>query len=107
MGIECFEMLIGWKFFGNLLDVGCVIFCGEESVGIGLNYVCEKDGLWVVLFWLNILVEIKKLVVDLMLDYWVKYGCNYYSCYDYEDVEMDKVNVLMDGLCVQFVILVG
>lgn len=56
MGLDCYEIFIGWKFFGNLLDVDKVIFCGEESFGIGFNYVWEKDGFWVVLFWLNILV---------------------------------------------------
>lgn len=61
-GMESFEMLIGWKFFGNLLDVGCVMFCGEESVGIGLDYVCEKDGFWVVFLWLNIFVVMGKLM---------------------------------------------
>jgi phosphoglucomutase len=107
MGIECFETPTGWKFFGNLLDAGRATLCGEESAGTGSNHVREKDGLWAVLLWLNILAETKKSVADLMSDHWAKYGRNYYSRHDYEDVETDKANTLMDGLRAQFGTLVG
>lgn len=107
MGIECFETPTGWKFFGNLLDAGRATLCGEESAGTGSNHVREKDGLWAVLLWLNILAETKKSVADLMSDHWAKYGRNYYSRHDYEDVETDKANALMDGLRAQFGTLVG
>ena len=107
MGIECFETPTGWKFFGNLLDAGRATLCGEESAGTGSNHVREKDGLWAVLLWLNILAETKKSVADLMSDHWAKYGRNYYSRHDYEDVETDKANALMDGLRAQFPTLVG
>lgn len=107
MGIECFETPTGWKFFGNLLDAGRATLCGEESAGTGSNHVREKDGLWAVLLWLNILAETKKSVADLMSDHWAKYGRNYYSRHDYEDVETDKANALMDGLRAQFATLVG
>ncbi|WP_432255987.1 alpha-D-glucose phosphate-specific phosphoglucomutase [Limimaricola sp. AA108-03] len=97
-GIACYETPTGWKFFGNLLDAGRATLCGEESAGTGSDHVREKDGLWAVLLWLNILAETKKSVKDLLSEHYAEYGRNYYSRHDYEDVEAEKANALMDGL---------
>jgi phosphoglucomutase len=83
LGIECYETPTGWKFFGNLLDAGMATLCGEESAGTGSNHVREKDGLWAVLLWLNILAERKQSVADILSDHWAEYGRNYYSRHDY------------------------
>ena len=98
LGIGCYETPTGWKFFGNLLDAGKVTLCGEESAGTGSDHVREKDGLWAVLLWLNILAETQKSVADLLADLWAAHGRCYYSRHDYEDVESDKANMMMDGL---------
>ncbi len=98
MGMPCYETPTGWKFFGNLLDDGKVTLCGEESAGTGSDHVREKDGLWAVLLWLNILADTKTSVKDLMEAHWRTYGRNYYSRHDYEDVESEKANALYDGL---------
>ncbi|GGL62153.1 alpha-D-glucose phosphate-specific phosphoglucomutase [Wenxinia marina] len=97
-GIACFETPTGWKFFGNLLDAGRATLCGEESAGTGSDHVREKDGLWAVLLWLNILAATGKSVKDLMAEHWRTYGRNYYSRHDYEAVETSAANALMDGL---------
>ncbi|MCO4849197.1 MAG: alpha-D-glucose phosphate-specific phosphoglucomutase [Yoonia sp.] len=97
-GIPAFETPTGWKFFGNLLDAGKVTLCGEESAGTGSDHVREKDGLWAVLLWLNILAETKLSVADLMAEHWATYGRNYYSRHDFEDVPVDVANTLMDDL---------
>lgn len=98
MNLSCYETPTGWKFFGNLLDAGMVTLCGEESAGTGSDHVREKDGLWAVLLWLNILAETKSSVQLLLSDHWKTYGRNYYSRHDYEAVETDKANELMDHL---------
>lgn len=98
MGIACYETPTGWKFFGNLLDVGRATLCGEESAGTGSDHVREKDGLWAVLLWLNILAVTRQSVQALMRAHWARYGRNYYSRHDYEDVDSDKANALYDGL---------
>ena len=98
MGIECYETPTGWKFFGTLLDAGKVTLCGEESAGTGSNHLREKDGLWAVLLWLNILAETQKSVSDLMSDLWKTYGRCYYSRLDYENVESAKANTMIDSL---------
>ena len=97
-GIEIFETPTGWKFFGNLLDAGRATICGEESAGTGSNHVREKDGLWAVLLWLNILAKTGKSVSELLADHWAKYGRNYYSRHDYEAVDSDAANGLMQAL---------
>jgi phosphoglucomutase len=97
-GIGCYETPTGWKFFGNLLDAGRATLCGEESAGTGSDHVREKDGLWAVLLWLNILAVTGKPVQQMMSDHWAEFGRNYYSRHDYEDVESDKANALFDGL---------
>jgi len=98
LGIPCFETPTGWKFFGNLLDAGKVTLCGEESAGTGSDHVREKDGLWAVLLWLNILAETQKSVADLMADLWSSHGRCYYSRHDYEAVDSDKANAMVDAL---------
>ncbi|WP_083616515.1 alpha-D-glucose phosphate-specific phosphoglucomutase [Planktothrix serta] len=98
LGIECYETPTGWKFFGNLLDAGKATLCGEESFGTGSNHVREKDGLWAVLFWLNILAVRQESVEDIVRNHWQTYGRNYYSRHDYEEVETEKANQLVDKL---------
>ncbi|SDD65955.1 phosphoglucomutase [Paracoccus isoporae] len=97
-GIDCYETPTGWKFFGNLLDAGRVTLCGEESAGTGSDHVREKDGLWAVLLWLNILAARRQSVAEIMRDHWAEYGRNYYSRHDYEAVPADRANALIDRL---------
>ncbi|MFT5742820.1 MAG: phosphoglucomutase [Paracoccaceae bacterium] len=98
LGIALFETPTGWKFFGNLLDSGQATLCGEESAGTGSNHIREKDGLWAVLLWLNILAVRKQSVAQIMDDHWVKFGRNYYSRYDYEAVPSDAANAMVARL---------
>lgn len=98
LGIEMHETPTGWKFFGNLLDAGRVTICGEESAGTGSNHVREKDGLWAVLLWLNILAARKQSVDDIVRDHWATYGRNYYTRHDYDEVDSAVANKLMDDL---------
>lgn len=98
LNIGMHETPTGWKFFGNLLDTGLVTICGEESAGTGSDHVREKDGLWAVLLWLNILAVRKQSVSEIMHDHWQTYGRNYYSRHDYEEVTSDSANTLMDDL---------
>ncbi|MHC0054496.1 alpha-D-glucose phosphate-specific phosphoglucomutase [Actibacterium sp. D379-3] len=97
-GIACYETPTGWKFFGNLLDAGLATLCGEESAGTGSDHVREKDGLWAVLLWLNILAARRQSVAQIMADHWAEYGRNYYSRHDYEGIDIGAANALMDGL---------
>ena len=98
LGIKCFETPTGWKFFGNLLDAGMITLCGEESAGTGSNHVREKDGLWAVLLWLNILAKRRQSVVDIVREHWATYGRNYYSRHDYEEVDAEAANGMMKYL---------
>jgi phosphoglucomutase len=98
LGIEMHETPTGWKFFGNLLDAGRVTICGEESAGTGSSHVREKDGLWAVLLWLNILAARQQSVDDIVRDHWATYGRNYYTRHDYEEVDAAVANALMDDL---------
>lgn len=98
LGIECFETPTGWKFFGNLLDAGRITLCGEESFGTGSNHVREKDGLWAVLFWLQILAARRCSVADIMSSHWQRFGRHYYSRHDYESVPSDAAHGLYDRL---------
>ena len=98
LGIACFETPTGWKFFGNLLDAGRVTLCGEESYGTGSSHVREKDGLWAVLFWLNLQGATGKSIETLVREHWRAYGRNYYSRHDYEGVALDAANTLMTEL---------
>jgi len=87
MGIDCYETPTGWKFFGNLLDAKKITLCGEESFGTGSDHVREKDGLWAVLAWLNLIAVKKQSVADIVRDHWKKFGRDYYSRHDYEGVD--------------------
>jgi len=105
--IPCFETPTGWKFFGNLMDAGKVTLCGEESFGTGSSHVREKDGLWAVLFWLNILAVRKQSVEAIVREHWAKYGRNFYSRYDYEAIPTDAANGVMQHLRDNFATLTG
>lgn len=98
LGIACFETPTGWKFFGNLLDAGKVTLCGEESAGTGSDHVREKDGLWAVLLWLNIIAVRGQSVQHILKDHWKTYGRNYYSRHDYEAVDAIAAADLMGAL---------
>jgi len=98
LGIDCYETPTGWKFFGNLLDADKATLCGEESFGTGSNHVREKDGLWAVLFWLNVLAVRQQSVEAIVKEHWQTYGRNYYSRHDYEGVASDRANTLMANL---------
>ncbi|MBX3575919.1 MAG: alpha-D-glucose phosphate-specific phosphoglucomutase [Rhizobiaceae bacterium] len=105
--IGMYETPTGWKFFGNLLDAGMATICGEESAGTGSDHVREKDGLWAVLLWLNILAVRKESAKDIVTKHWAEFGQNYYSRHDYEAVETDKANALIDELRGRFATLPG
>ncbi|WP_198265675.1 alpha-D-glucose phosphate-specific phosphoglucomutase [sulfur-oxidizing endosymbiont of Gigantopelta aegis] len=96
--IDSYETPTGWKFFGNLMDADKVTLCGEESFGTGSSHIREKDGLWAVLFWLNILAVRKESVKDIVQSHWQEFGRNYYSRHDYEAIDTDSANQLMAGL---------
>jgi len=98
LGINCYETPTGWKFFGNLLDAGKITLCGEESFGTGSDHVREKDGLWAVLFWLNILAVRKQPVSEILAEHWQTYGRSFYTRHDYEGVDSDAANSLVDHL---------
>jgi phosphoglucomutase len=106
-GIGMYETPTGWKFFGNLLDAGMATICGEESAGTGSSHVREKDGLWAVLLWLNILAVRGESVSDIVNQHWQTYGRNYYSRHDYEGVDTDAANGLIDNLRSQLATLPG
>ncbi|MCQ1850546.1 alpha-D-glucose phosphate-specific phosphoglucomutase [Neorhizobium galegae] len=98
LGIGMYETPTGWKFFGNLLDAGKATVCGEESFGTGSDHVREKDGLWAVLFWLNIMAARNESVEEIVKSHWAEYGRNYYSRHDYEEVDSDAANLLIIAL---------
>ena len=108
LGINCYETPTGWKFFGNLMDAGKVTLCGEESFGTGSNHVREKDGLWAVLCWLNIIAEKTKLanapqsVEQIVMAHWAEYGRNVYSRHDYENIPTDAANGVIKHIKSQF-----
>jgi len=95
LGIGCYETPTGWKFFGNLLDAGRITLCGEESFGTGSDHVREKDGLWAVLFWLNILAKRGESVEQIVRTHWLDFGRNYYTRHDYEEVPADAARAVM------------
>jgi len=98
LGVKAYETPTGWKFFGTLLDAGLATLCGEESAGTGSNHVREKDGLWAVLLWLNILAVRKQSVAQIMAEHWADYGRDYYTRHDYEAVDKAAAEGLMDAL---------
>jgi len=107
LGIECFETPTGWKFFGNLLDAGRIVLCGEESFGTGSDHVREKDGLWAVLYWLNILAARGESVEAIVREHWAAYGRNYYTRHDYEGIDLEAARGLMAHVEGQLAGLVG
>jgi phosphoglucomutase len=107
LGIGMYETPTGWKFFGNLLDAGLATICGEESAGTGSDHVREKDGLWAVLLWLNVLAVRREPVKAIVEKHWAEYGRNYYSRHDYEAVETARANALVDELRAKLAALPG
>lgn len=107
LGVGMYETPTGWKFFGNLLDAGMATICGEESAGTGSDHVREKDGLWAVLLWLNILAARGEPVKAIVEKHWADYGRNYYSRHDYEGVETERANALVSSLRAQLASLPG
>jgi phosphoglucomutase len=98
LGLNCYETPTGWKFFGNLLDAKRITLCGEESFGTGSDHVREKDGLWAVLFWLNLLAVRKQSVKEIVQEHWRRFGRNFYTRYDYEGIDTEAANDLMTHL---------
>ena len=98
LGVALYETPTGWKFFGNLLDAGMATICGEESAGTGSDHVREKDGIWAVLLWLNIVAARQQSVAAIMADHWATYGRNYYARHDYEAIATDRADALMAAL---------
>ena len=107
LDIDYYETPTGWKFFGHLLDAGKVTLCGEESFGTGSNHLREKDGLWAVLFWLNILAARQQSVETIVREHWAKFGRNFYSRHDYEGVNKEAAELLMENLYSTFSDLPG
>lgn len=98
LSLPCYETPTGWKFFGNLLDADKITICGEESFGSGSNHVREKDGLWAVLFWLNLIARKRESVEDIVHEHWQKYGRDIYCRHDYEAVDSDIANGIVEHL---------
>jgi phosphoglucomutase len=98
LGIASYETPTGWKFFGNLLDAGRATICGEESFGTGSDHVREKDGLWAILLWLNVLAVRKQSVAEILAEHWAKFGRNYYSRHDFEAIETARADAMMAAL---------
>jgi phosphoglucomutase len=107
LGVKAYETPTGWKFFGNLLDAGMITLCGEESAGTGSNHVREKDGLWAVLLWLDILAARKQSVRAIVQDHWRTYGRDFYTRHDYEEVDAAAADQLMKDLRARLVSLPG
>lgn len=107
LGVALYETPTGWKFFGNLLDAGMATICGEESAGTGSDHVREKDGIWAVLLWLNIVAARQQSVAAIMADHWATYGRNYYARHDYEAIATDRADALMAALRVKIDSLAG
>ncbi len=107
LGIECYETPTGWKFFGNLLDASRITLCGEESFGTGSDHVREKDGLWAVLFWLNIVARRGESVEQIVRKHWQEYGRNYYTRHDYEEIPTDAANAVVERVREQLGALPG
>jgi phosphoglucomutase len=107
LGLDCYETPTGWKFFGNLLDDGKITLCGEESFGTGSDHLREKDGLWAVLFWLNIIAVRQQSLEQIALEHWQKYGRDYFTRHDYEGLEAKAAEAMFIQLRGQLVSLPG
>jgi phosphoglucomutase len=98
LGIDCYETPTGWKYFGSLLDAGRITLCGEESAGTGSDHIREKDGVWAVLFWLNILAMRREPATAILADHWRRFGRHFYVRHDYEGLDADRAARLIDRL---------
>ncbi|PKM35124.1 MAG: alpha-D-glucose phosphate-specific phosphoglucomutase [Gammaproteobacteria bacterium HGW-Gammaproteobacteria-10] len=107
LNLPCFETPTGWKFFGNLLDAGKITLCGEESFGTGSDHVREKDGLWAVLFWLNLIARKRQSVADIVTEHWQRFGRDIYARHDYEAVATDIADGIVTSLREQLPTLPG
>lgn len=107
LGIPCYETPTGWKFFCSLLDAGRITLCGEESFGTGSTHVREKDGLWAVLAWMNVLAVTGRSMQELASAHWQQFGRHYYQRHDYDELPSEKAQAVMDGLKSQFAALPG
>jgi phosphoglucomutase len=107
LGVASYETPTGWKFFGNLLDADRITLCGEESYGTGSSHVREKDGLWAVLFWLNVIAARRQSVAEILQDHWREYGRTFYTRHDYEHLDTESAEALMTGLREQLPQLAG
>jgi phosphoglucomutase len=107
LGIDHFETPTGWKYFGNLLDAGRIALCGEESAGTGANHIREKDGVWAVLFWLNVIAARGESASAIVTDHWARYGRDFYMRHDYDAIETERANRLIDRLREQLPSLSG
>jgi phosphoglucomutase len=107
LSINCYETPTGWKFFGNLLDAGKITLCGEESFGTGSDHVREKDGIWAVLFWLNILAKKGRPLSHVVRDHWARYGRDYFTRHDYEGVDSASAQQMISALKKQLPQLAG
>lgn len=106
-GLQVYETPTGWKYFGNLMDAGRIAICGEESFGTGSDHIREKDGVWALLAWLQILADRKESVEEIVTKHWQKYGRNVFTRYDYENVDAAGANLLMTFLEAQLPAFVG
>jgi phosphoglucomutase len=107
LGIDCYETPTGWKFFGSLLDAGRIALCGEESAGTGANHIREKDGIWAVLFWLNVLAARGEPATAILADHWRRYGRHFYQRHDYEDLPIELAGRLIERLRASLPLLTG
>ena len=107
LGVDCYETPTGWKYFGNLLDDKRITLCGEESFGSGSDHIREKDGIWAVLFWLNLIAIKQQSVEEITRAHWKRYGRHYYTRHDYEAIDSEVANALMQNLRAQTASLTG
>ena len=107
LSVPCFETPTGWKYFGNLLEAGHITICGEESAGTSSDHIREKDGLWAILMWLNILAARGQSVAEIVNDHWKTYGRHYYTRHDYEAVDAGSAKTVMESLRDQLAALPG
>jgi len=97
--LNCYEVPTGWKFFCALFDASKLSICGEESFGTGSNHIREKDGLWAIVAWLNIIAglgvahpDVTPSIKQIQKDFWAEYGRTFFTRYDYENVDSEGAN---------------
>ncbi|EER37117.1 phosphoglucomutase [Histoplasma capsulatum H143] len=103
--LQCYEVPTGWKFFCALFDTKKMSICGEESFGTGSNHIREKDGLWAIVAWLNIIAGVAKAhpekpvsIATIQHDFWKEYGRTFFTRYDYENVYSDGASRVIANL---------